>query len=181
MALIVEDGTGKADAESYIAVADATTYHANRGNTAWAGLASDTIREQHLRKAAEFMLQAYRLRWKGTRGSTTQALDWPRGLVERPDYTYAGLNGYTTISGDFYFPADEVPVEVQRACAELALRSIDGLLSADLERAVSRETVGPITVEYEKGALQTKRFEAVDNMLQPFLKPRGGFLPVTRI
>jgi hypothetical protein len=36
MALIVEDGTGLANAESYVSVADATTYHANIGNTAWA-------------------------------------------------------------------------------------------------------------------------------------------------
>ena len=36
MAIVTEDGTGKADAESYISVADASTYHAARGNTEWA-------------------------------------------------------------------------------------------------------------------------------------------------
>jgi len=36
MSLIVEDGTGKSTSESYISVADASTYHAARGNTLWA-------------------------------------------------------------------------------------------------------------------------------------------------
>ena len=35
MALEVEDGTGKSTAESYISVADATTYHTARGNSTW--------------------------------------------------------------------------------------------------------------------------------------------------
>jgi hypothetical protein len=180
MALIVEDGTGKADAESYIAVADATTYHAARGNADWAALASDTVREQMLRKATEYMVQQYRMRWKGVRATTVQALDWPRGLVERPDYAYAGMNGYTTISGDFYFPSDDVPLEVERACAELALKAISGPLAPDLTPPVTREKVGPIEVEYAQGARQTTTYQAVDNLLAPFLKIAGGFLPVVR-
>ena len=46
MTLIVEDGTGLANAESYVSVADATTYHANIGNTAWAAITSDATKEQ---------------------------------------------------------------------------------------------------------------------------------------
>lgn len=52
MSLVTEDGTAKADAESYCTVAFATTYHSDRGNAAWAALASDTVREQLLRPAA---------------------------------------------------------------------------------------------------------------------------------
>ena len=39
--LVVEDGTGLADANSYIASADADTYWANRANAAWAALDDD--------------------------------------------------------------------------------------------------------------------------------------------
>jgi len=35
MALVTEDGTGLSTAESYISVADATTYHTARGNSSW--------------------------------------------------------------------------------------------------------------------------------------------------
>ena len=73
MALIVEDGSIVTGAESYISVADASTYHSNRGNTAWASLSTDAIREQCLRKATDFMRQAYRSRWQGYRVNEDQA------------------------------------------------------------------------------------------------------------
>lgn len=182
MALIVEDGTGKADAESYIGVADATTFHVNRGNTAWAALASDTIREQRLRVATEYMTGAYRLRWKGSRATTAQALDWPRSMVERPDFEYAGVNGYTTIDGSYYFPADEVPVEVARACAMLALYSITADLAPNVGRLKSRVKVGPIETEYVSGSSALTRYTAVDDLLKPFLASAGfGTLRVERV
>jgi hypothetical protein len=176
VALIVEDGTGLANAESFISVADATTYHAARGNAAWAALASDTIREQCLRKATDYMEAVYRLRWSGYRTGTIQVLSWPRYAVPRKDYAVFAGHALTS-----YYASDAVPATVANACAELALRAATGELSPDIERAVSRETIGPITVEYEKGSLQSKRFEAVDNMLMPFFKAVGMFLPVTRV
>lgn len=180
MALIVEDGTGLATAESFVSVADASAYHTARGNAAWAALASDTVREQCLRRATDYIGEAYRLRWKGVRGSVTQALDWPRSLVERPDYGYAGINGYTTISGNYYFPSNEVPVEVQRACAELALKASTSTLFEDQGVPVIREKVGPIETEYASGVTQGVRYAAIDAMLAPFLRARAGFLMTER-
>jgi hypothetical protein len=81
MALIVEDGTGLANAESYVSVAAATTYHANVGNTAWAAITSDTTKEQLLRKATDYMVAQYRLQYAGCRRYSTQSLDWPRLYV----------------------------------------------------------------------------------------------------
>jgi hypothetical protein len=173
MALEVEDGTGKADAESYISVADASAYHEARGNTAWAGLASDTEREQMLRRATDFMTATYRERWAGYRVSTTQALDWPRYEVPIKD---------VTVGGQFpaYYASDEVPVAVQRACAELALRAIDGDLAPDLDAPVIREKVGPIETEYAVGARQSTVFRAIEGMLAPFFATSGGMLKVSR-
>ena len=78
--LIVEDGTAKPDAESYISAADASTYHAARGNTDWAALTT-LAKERALRRATDYMLQVYSLQWAGVRHTTTQALDWPRDGV----------------------------------------------------------------------------------------------------
>ena len=39
MSIVTEDGSGRADAETFISVADASAYHADRGNAAWAALA----------------------------------------------------------------------------------------------------------------------------------------------
>lgn len=180
MALIVEDGTGKADAESYISVADATAYHAARGNSAWAGLASDTVREQMLRRATDFMVATYKQRWKGVPVSTVQALDWPRAYVER-EYSYSTLGTPpSSIDGNLWWPSDEVPTAVQRACAELALRAIDGDLAPDLGAPVVREKVGPIETEFAPGARQTTVFRAIEGMLAPFFIAGGGQIKVVR-
>lgn len=160
--LTIETGAGLSNADSYISVADASAYHAGLGNVAWAALASDELREQALRRATLHITQAYRQRWKGWRTSSTQALDWPRYEVELPD------SGYWR--GVVYAPSNEVPAEVRNACAELALRAASGVdLSPDLDRTISRETVGPITTEYSDGAPEAPRFRAVDQMLAPFL------------
>ena len=66
MSLIVEDGTGKSNAESYISVADADTYHSNRDNTDWAALTT-AEKERLLRIATDYMVAVYRLRWDGYR------------------------------------------------------------------------------------------------------------------
>jgi hypothetical protein len=163
MALVVEDGTGRADAESYISVASATSYHAARGNTAWALLASDTIREQLLRKATEYMLQEYRALWASFRVTVTQALDWPRAWVPIPD----APSGYGSMAA--YVANNIVPVEVQRACAELALLASTTDLNPPLERTTSSEKVGPVEVTYDKTAPERKRYPQIDQMLQPYI------------
>jgi hypothetical protein len=173
MALVVEDGSGLSTAESYISVADATTYHAARANTAWADVADDATREALLRKATDFMVATYRERWAGYRVSTTQALDWPRYEVPFKD---------ATVGGTFpsYYDSNEVPVAVQRACAELALRAIDGDLAPDLDAPVVREKVGPIETEYAVGARQSTVFRAIEGLLSPFFVSGGGQLKVVR-
>jgi hypothetical protein len=180
MALIVEDGTGKADAESYISVADASTYHTARGNAAWAALASDTVREQCLRKATDYMTQTYRLRWGGYRVSGTQALDWPRNFVMREDFQSASINGYQMLGGNYYYPNDEVPTEVKNACAELALKASSGTLLADLNQGAKRKKVDVIEIEYDQYSPQTKRYVAIDRLLAPFMSGSSASHSVVR-
>lgn len=167
MALIVEDGTAKTDAEGLITVAAATTYHAARGNAAWAALASDTVREQLIRKATDYMQQVYRTRWAGTRVTTTQALDWPRYNVPMVDGPGAGCS----VS---YYPSDIVPTEVARACAELALKAATGPLIPDEAQAIKRKKVGPVEIEYQDYSRATKTYRAMDNLLAPLLSGQGG-------
>jgi hypothetical protein len=165
MALVVEDGTGLSTAEAYISVEDATTYFAARGNATWSGLASDTVREQLLRKAADYMEGAYRLRWKGVRNTETQALSWPRTDV---------------VVDDFDLATDEVPTLVARANAELAVRAAAGDLLGDASAQVVQETVGPISVTYAPGARQGTAYKAVDAMLQPLLARGANTASVVR-
>jgi hypothetical protein len=167
MALIVEDGTARADAESYISVADADTYFANRGNAAWAAL-DTTAKEQALRAGTDYMRQTYRLHWTGMRVTGTQALDWPRAWVALVD----APSGYRSVPS--YVPLNVIPPEIKNACAELAVRSIAAPLSPDLGPQVVREQVGPVSVDYLPGGRQALRYTAIDAMLSPYLKGRGA-------
>jgi len=166
--LIAEDGTGKADAESYCTLAFADAHHAARGITLWATM-SEAEREQALRRATDFMVEKWRMLWAGARVSEVQALDWPRAWVPRQDYERAPATPPTSIRGELYYPANVVPLEVQRACAELAFRGGFGALAPDIERQTIREKLDTLEVEYSPHAVPYARYRAVENMLAPFL------------
>jgi hypothetical protein len=165
--LVVEDGTGLPNSESYCSVDAATAYHAARNNTAWAALTTPAM-EAALRLATDFMRQRYRLRWVGVKVTATQALEWPRAWVALPD----SPSGYRSVPA--YVPMNVVPSEVVNACAELALRSIAAPLSPDLGPQVVREKVGPIETQYLPAARQAPLFRAVDDMLAVYLKGLGS-------
>jgi hypothetical protein len=157
MSLIVEDGTGLSTAESFISVADADTRHTNMGNTNWAALTTEE-KEQALRRGTQYMEQAYRTRWLGTRTHEDQALSWPRVIMQAVD--------------GWWIDSDEVPSIVANACADMALKAAAGDLNADLTRGVVREKVGPLETEYDRASPQSTRYRAVDMMLAHLLS--GG-------
>lgn len=150
--MTVEDGTGLADANSYISLADADGYHAEVGNTEWSD-ATASDREAALITATRWLDSRYRTRWIGTRGSRAQALDWPRwDAFDADRYQIVG-----------------VPREVQHATAEAALFVIQGEdLNAPLERggAVVREKIGPIDTEYATGAPAGTVYPSVTSLLR---------------
>lgn len=153
MALITETGAGLADAESYCAVSFADQYHADRANTGWTGLEAPQ-KEAFLRRATEYMLAVYRENWKGARATSTQALDWPRTGV---------------VVDGFELAAVTVPVEVQKACAILALKAIKGDLDPDPAAAVKRKKVDVLEVEYFEQAGKPAQHKVVADLLRPFL------------
>jgi len=162
MTIIVEDGTGRSDAESYASVADADSYLAARGIAAWAALTT-AAKEIALRAAGDHMLQHYRTLWLGSRQSITQAMDWPRYSVPRPD-TRNGPWSYTS-----YYGITEIPPEVKKACIELALRASTAPLVKDLGAQIDSVSVDVVSVTYTQGAREQARYEAVDRLLAPLL------------
>jgi hypothetical protein len=152
MSLIVEDGSGLANAESYASVADATAYHASRGNAAWA-LASTLNQEIALRNATDYLERKYVFR--GTRKTLQQALLWPRvGVII--DYIYQTW-----------------PVtKLTQATCELALRALSGPLIVDQTSAnVKREKIGPLETEYFGNSMNSQTFfTTVDDLVLPLIK-----------
>lgn len=157
MALIVEDGAGLATAESYLSVADATTYHTNMGSSAaWASVGVETVQEAMLRRATNYLRSRYYNMWEGTAVAVAQRLDWPRSGVPTRD-------GFGSIA------SNAVPEEVKNACAELALKAFSADLMPDESQAVKREKIGPIEVEYDQTSPSAPSYVAIDAMLAPLL------------
>lgn len=125
MALIVEDGTGLATAESYVSVVDYKAYHVDRGN---ATEGSDLDIERRLRLATEYI----DIRWgPGVQGDVLtedQALVFPTN----------------------YF-TDPLPLPLVRACFEYAFYAVSKSLFIDKDMVTdgvgviqSKRRVGPI-------------------------------------
>lgn len=156
MALIVESGVGLDDAESYVSVADATTYAAKIGHSAWSALAvTEAQREAALRQATAYIDSRYRFR--GEPLTDTQALEWPRGGYGWPQK------------------------RVVEACCELAVRALSQPLYADVDATglVTEETIGPLTTKYAASDGQV-RFAQVDDMLKPLLVGRASTIKLVR-
>ncbi|QAZ45949.1 DnaT-like ssDNA-binding protein [Mesorhizobium sp. Pch-S] len=138
--LIVEDGSGLANAESYVSVSDAVAYAAARALTFPASPTDKA--EAALRRATAYIDNTYRTRFPGQRKEfRLQALEWPRvGVVD--------MNGFPVTS-------DEIPVEIVRAACEAAVRELaaPGSLTPDVTpgKVKKRAKVGDIEVEYAVG------------------------------
>lgn len=152
MSLIAETGAALSTSESLCDVATALAYFTDRGNTAWLAL-SIAQQEQALRRATDYMERVHKQQWQGLRVNNTQALDWPRVGVT--------ANGYFVLS-------TIVPIPVQRACAELALRAAAGDLLVDTTQQKTSTKVGDIEVAFDKNSPQAVQYPAVVAMLQPY-------------
>lgn len=106
MAFTVEDGTGLPDANAYAALEFVNTYHSERGNTKWTG--SQSTKEACIVRATDYIDKRFGHRFRGTRQMKEQSLEWPRlGAYDRDD-----------------FALDYVPLVLQQATAEYALRAL---------------------------------------------------------
>ena len=135
MAFTPEDGTGVVGANSYVTEAFSLTYHADRGNTAWAALATSALREQALVRATDYIDKRFGRRFIGWRQSSDQGLEWPR--IDAFDADEFLING--------------VPTQIQKAISEYALRAATtnplAPDNSDVGLEGLREKIGPIEVE----------------------------------
>ena len=163
----VEDGTGLSTSNAYISLADADSYvEDHSATTTWSG-ASDANQQKAIRLATQYLDATYGARWRGTRYTDTQALDWPRT-------SFTDYNGNATAY-------DEVPAAVEEACVELAIRVLAGdeLLPVNpmpgvKSKAFHNATTGQTTV-YEGGSLgSSKKDYPIVNALLSGLVHQGG-------
>jgi len=160
MTIVVEDGTGLADAVAYASIATVAAYAAARG-LAFAG--TDAEKEAAAVLATDYLDVMFT--FIGSRKTTTQALAWPR--TDASD-SAEGIE----------IPSTVVPPAVVRACCALAVEARAGTtLIANYDRGgmVKSESVGPVSVTYMDGAPAETRF-GVTGLLKGLLSEnrRGG-------
>lgn len=156
MSLTIETGAIIPGANSYVSAADATTYHAARGNTAWTG--TDAVKEAALLKAAQYLDGHYCNRFKGGKYQPLeQSLQWPRVGVFIDGHL---LDAYT------------IPQRLKDAQCELALIALSADLAPSVSAGIKREKVDVLETEYFAGApVGTTVYTAVNNLLADLLKP----------
>lgn len=133
--LIIEDGTGKPDAESYATAADLAVYAVKFGVTI---PADEPTQEALLRRAA---LAMDGMVWKGRKMDSDQALAWPRKGVEL-DYE---------IKPDNYLPA-RIEYGQMALAAEIHADDIDP----------PEKRKGAVTLERVEGAV-TREYATIPN------------------
>lgn len=148
MALVVEDGTGLTNSESYIDVDFADAYFLKRGITEWATL---TNREQLIIRAMDYIENNYT--YQGAKLVLTQSLQFPRLI-----------NGETVY-----------PIALKNAVCELALKSNEEDLLSDTDKTTIREKVGALEVEYDPNQDNIKSYNYVNKLLAPYLVSTSSF------
>lgn len=178
MAFVVEDGSGLATANSYIAVADADTYVTDyiRNASTWVAL-STANKQSYLREATQTVDLLFGRRWTGYRKDVSQGLDWPRSAGYDTD-------GYS-IDGNI------VPSTVEVATVELAWRHLNdsgpstttGDSTGMIPDVAAGKNIGSESVS--AGSIKTsttytgmksyaKFFRKVELILQKLILPRGA-------
>ena len=171
MAFVVEDGTGVPTANAFISVAFFKAYHDERGGD-YSALTPDAKIEQVIVQATDYIQRRFGDKFVGARLTTTQALSWPRQYAYYPDGRAALL----------------VPIEIQQATAEYALRAAAGPLAPDIvydqtnAPVIEREErAGPIVERYKFGGGGTstsyRKYPLADSLLKSLLVGGGeGYL-----
>ena len=147
--LVIEDGMGLSNSESYVDVDYVDAYFLKRGITEWAGL---TNREQLIVRAMDYIENNYS--YQGTKLVSTQALQFPR-----------------LIDGETVVP----PVALKNAVCELALKSNEEDLLQDISKSVISEKVGELEVKYDSNQDDNKIFTKANQYLAPYLVSTSSF------
>jgi hypothetical protein len=165
MPLIVEDGTGVDDADSYVSVAELESYIEARHP-------SFTINyievEAALRRATAYIDLTYYGKWIGQPFYVDQSLLWPRAVSSYYAWLYEIPGG--------------IPKLLKDATCEAAMREMTSpnSLLPDIvpsERIVE-ETVGPIHTRYAESGIAIPSVPLIDRMLAPLVTSGGQSIAV---
>ncbi|AWJ93840.1 hypothetical protein Sp245p_28895 (plasmid) [Azospirillum baldaniorum] len=171
MALIVEDGTGVAAANSYISQADLDAFWSQRGNPSFGTMAADSV-ELLVIQAMDLFHALYGSWLRGRRVKVDQALEFPRADL----YDNEGL----------LRPKTMVPPEVKKALCLLVQKAIDGETIPDSDASATavkkqRQKVGDLEIETEYTGSGVKAVGKTFNEIEMILAPVLGSKAMGRV
>ncbi len=156
--LVVEDGTGKSDANSYTTAAEGDIYHEKH-------LFSDDWDNATLVRKEEALMMSTRLideniEWQGARIKKDQALSWPRANVPDRD--------------GFIFNNTEIPTELKDAIAEFARWLLmEDRTAEDDAKGFKKLKAGSLAMEVDRFDRASILPNVVVRMLVPLGNPRS--------
>lgn len=162
MAVVIEDGTVVANANSFVTVAEYLAWAEARGYT----LPSEDATEKNIYKAMDYFV-TFEPDFEGERLDDTQELPFPR--------TGQYINGVLIADGTIPKQVKELQYGIMKAIAD----GID-LFPTTEERALKRKKTGPLESEwFDSDISPTVTF--VDALLAPLTGRNGFGLTVVRI
>ena len=155
--LIVEDGTGVANANAYINTDYADTYLSSLGISAWDNY-SVPVKEKAIIEATQTIDLVYN--FSGVVTKDDQDLEFPR------------TDCYDK-KRNIFLPPSIIPVNLKNATAELAytrISSNEALIESSGSEILKREKVGSLEVErFNQSSFQlTAKFKKVTNFLERY-------------
>ena len=168
LTLVKEEGTGRADANSYADVADADDYFdGHLYATAWTGATADQ-KTAALVMATRLIDAEYQ--FNGTRTNAVQGLQWPRAKCPEPDNIHVPLAVLLPIPSD-YVRYDSVPKAVVQATCEMARELlITDRTVAPAGEGLKYQNVGATQTGYDK----TDRRQVLSHVAQVMLAKYGS-------
>lgn len=175
MAIIKEDGTIIAGANTYATLQEVDTYHEERLNTAWTN-ADDETKEAAMLRATAGMESHYRDRWIGYKSNhnavnAPQFTAWPRkeDKEESLDNGYVLADMTKLVDNDgIEIGVDEIPALVVQAYKEICLIEIaEPFVSVRLSRndMLKYQRVDVIEQEWLRNAPAVTSFPHIDALL----------------
>lgn len=163
--LIVEDGSGKTDANTYISLAEYDEYISCRG---FVDTGTDAEKTARIIQSKDWIEEQDPL-FQGWKHSENQALIWPRSWV--------------VIYG-FGLDSDEIPQQLKDAQAQLTFDSATtDIYNVNDGLAVTKEKIDVIETEYSDNGVVTVQpiFAKVQAILEPLYSNLKGAGSVMRI
>lgn len=164
MALIVEDGTGIANANTYVTDAEYVAYAASRGLTIGA---DETARERELISATDF-LEKFRAQYQGVKTVQTNPLQWPRRGAAIDCFAIAN---------------NVIPEELKRAQMEAGAYSFGAQLTTNTaQQNVQREKLATLEVTYfYNGSAGDGALDRINQWLQPLFNQNSNNRVLIRV